>query len=118
MLVAGLMPSALAQSGNSIPYFQGSTLFIPRIDVEGYGSLQLALTLKDAANLTFSIENAVTADAAMTPGATFNLTSFALSIPVLKVGTEFYQAQLQLVPGDRYCQVKSPELLESVDEHI
>ena len=102
MLVAGLMPSALAQSGNSIPYFQDSTLFIPRIDVEGYGSLQLALTLKDAANLTFSIGNAVTADAPMTPGATFNLTSFALSIPVLKVGTEFYQAQLQLVPGDLF----------------
>lgn len=102
LILLGLMQttSSLAQSGNPIPYFQGSTLYIPRIDVEGYGSLQLALTLKDASAQTFTIANAVTADAAMTPGATFDLSNFVLSIPLLKVGAEFYNAKLQLMPGD------------------
>ena len=40
-------PMAFTQSGNSLPYFAGSTLHIPRIDVQGYGSLQLTLELND-----------------------------------------------------------------------
>lgn len=34
---------ASAQSGSSLPTFSGDTLTIPRIDVEGYGSLELQL---------------------------------------------------------------------------
>ncbi len=99
-LLLAQIPLASAQSGNSLPYFAGSALHIPRIDVEGFGSLQLTLTLKDANALTFAIATAVPANTAMSPGATFNLATAVLTIPTLKVGAEFYSAQLQLKSGD------------------
>lgn len=108
LLVAGLIGlstlsnMAAAQSGSSIPYFEENTLHIPRIDVEGYGSLQLELLLQDESTLTFSLLSAVDADSSLTPGATYDLSNSVLSVPLVQADTEFYALELQLQPGDLF----------------
>ncbi|MCH7815884.1 MAG: hypothetical protein IIC60_04860 [Proteobacteria bacterium] len=102
LLSAGFVIPTLAQSGSSIPYFETLTLHIPRIDVEGFGSLRLSLLLEDEAALTFIISEAVASEPNITPGATFDLTTLILDIPLVKVASEFYEIQMQLLPGDLF----------------
>jgi hypothetical protein len=61
---------ASAQSGSSLPTFSDDTLTIPRIDVEGYGSLELQLQLVDTTNPTFQLTSSLAANPSLTPGAT------------------------------------------------
>ncbi|MDA1370568.1 MAG: hypothetical protein O2971_07385 [Proteobacteria bacterium] len=102
LLSVGATAPASAQSGSSIPYFEIDTLHIPRIDVEGYGSLRLELKLVDATALTFSIIEAIAAEPGLTPGATFDLDSAILDIPLTQLAFDFYTLQLQLIPGDLF----------------
>ena len=98
LLSAGFTIPSLAQTGSSIPYFEVDTLTIPRIDVEGYGALRLSLLLVDEATLTFSVSEAVDADVGVTPGATYDLQTEVLDIPLVKAEFDFYALQLQLIP--------------------
>lgn len=93
---------AVAQTESSVPYFAIDTLYIPRIDVEGYGSLKVSLKLEDETALTFSVAEAVDAAPGLTPGATFDLDSQLLSIPLANADLDFYSLQLQLIPGDLF----------------
>ncbi|MCH7673063.1 MAG: cytochrome c [Proteobacteria bacterium] len=102
LLSAGFTIPSLAQTGSSIPYFEVDTLTIPRIDVEGYGSLRLSLLLVDEATLTFSVSAAVDADVGATPGATYDLQTAVLDIPLVQADFDFYALQLQLIPGDLF----------------
>jgi mono/diheme cytochrome c family protein len=102
--LCGLTAIAQAQSGNSIPFFDGDsqTLVIPRIDVEGYGSLKITLLLEDEIDLTFSVLEAIPADPGSSPGATYDLDSALLAIPLAQADFQFYDLQLQLTPGDLF----------------
>ena len=102
LLSAGFTIPSLAQTGSSIPYFEVDTLTIPRIDVEGYGSLRLSLLLVDDVALTFIVSAAVDADVGVTPGATYDLQTAVLDIPLVNADFEFYSLQLQLIPGDLF----------------
>ena len=102
LLSAGFCAPSLAQTGSSIPYFEVDTLTIPRIDVEGYGSLRLSLLLVDDVALTFIVSAAVDADVGVTPGATYDLQTAVLDIPLVNADFEFYSLQLQLIPGDLF----------------
>ncbi|MBT6057426.1 MAG: hypothetical protein HOG51_05245, partial [Gammaproteobacteria bacterium] len=59
LLSSGFFSSSMAQTGASIPFFEIDTLHIPRIDVDGYGSLRVSLLLLDESTLTFSVSDAV-----------------------------------------------------------
>ena len=83
-------------TGSSMPSYADSILRIPRIDVEGFGSLDLSLLLIDEAALKFSIQSSTDADSSLEPGATFNLESNVLTIPEVKVGEEFYRVEMLL----------------------
>lgn len=100
LVFAGYLSPALAQTGSSIPYFEIDSVHIPRIDVEGYGSLKLSLQLADEAALTFSISGATSSEENVTPGATFDLNSQELDIPLMKVDTEYYAVKMQLMTGE------------------
>ncbi len=104
LLCLGLLAwlPAAAQGGNSIPYFEIDSIHIPRIDVEGYGSLNITLKLEDDVALTFSVSEAVDADPNLTPGATFDLTTTLLDIPLVKVDNDYYDVELVLIPGDLF----------------
>lgn len=102
LLCSGFLSPVFAQSGSSLPYFGTATVHIPRIDVEGYGSLQLALVLNDEETMTFVIAEALPASTALTPGATFDLGSQILDIPLLKADSEFYSVKLQLSGTDLF----------------
>jgi len=106
-IVLGCMLLALpalgtAQGNGAIPYFDtnSQTLIIPRIDVEGYGSLKISLLLEDPEDFIFSIQDAVPADAALSPSATFDLDSNLLAVPLAQADFDFYNLQFQLQPGD------------------
>ena len=118
ILLAGMAALAHAQSGSSIPTFESGVLTVPRIDVEGYGSLQLELSLLSESDLTFSLNSAEPAETSLTPGATYSLDSSILSIPLLQAGTEFYELQLQLTPEELF-QVIAAEVtsLAGQDEY-
>ena len=109
LLGTSMLAPALAQTGNSLPYFETDSIHIPRIDVQGYGSLKLSLVLKDEAALTFNVSEAVDAEANITPGATFDLTTQVLDIPILRVEQEFYAVQLHMMP-DEVFQLTTAEL--------
>ena len=102
LLSTGLVAPSLAQTGSSIPYFEVDTLYIPRIDVEGYGSLKISLLLADEATLTFSVIEAVDAAPGLTPGATYDLETNILNVPLAQAEFDFFSLQLQLVPGDLF----------------
>ncbi|MEQ8953375.1 MAG: c-type cytochrome, partial [Gammaproteobacteria bacterium] len=103
LLIAGLFAAcpAMAQS-SSIPYFEIDSIHIPRIDVEGYGSLTIVLKLEDEVALTFSVSEAVDADTNLTPGATFDLDTTILDIPLVKVDSDYYDVEMVLIPGDLF----------------
>ncbi len=96
------VPPASAASGTSMPTFVHPILTIPRIDVAGYGSLNLRLVLENEATLTFAIAAATPANPSLTPGATFNLQTQILNIPVVQLGSEFHNVQLKLLAGDKF----------------
>jgi len=96
---------ASAQSGSSLPTFSDDTLTIPRIDVAGYGSLELQLQLVDATNLTFQLKSSLAANPSLTPGATYDLQTSMLSIPMVQADSVFYKLDLQLQPGDVFTVV-------------
>ena len=100
---------ASAQSGSSLPTFSDDTLTIPRIDVEGYGSLELQLQLVDTTNLTFQLTSSLAANPSLTPGATYDLQTSELSIPMVQADTVFYKLDLQLQPGDVFTVVTAAE---------
>ena len=102
LLSSGFFSSSMAQTGASIPFFEIDTLHIPRIDVDGYGSLRVSLLLLDESTLTFSVSDAVAADQSLTPGATLDLSTTVLDIPLVKVDTNFYAVKMQLLPGDQF----------------
>ena len=96
--------AAITPSSSTIPYFDDDTqtLTIPRIDVEGYGALTVTLQLLDPTTMTFGIVEAVAADASLSPGATFDLESKLLAVPLANVDFEFYNLQFQLLPDDLF----------------
>ena len=104
LLLAGLAlpPAVHAASGASLPTYVHPVLQIPRIDVEGYGSITLSLVLQDEASMRFAIASAVPAPGGLEPGGTFALQSGLLQIPTVKSGTAFYGLSLQLLPGDQF----------------
>ena len=59
LLMFGVSSLASGQTGSSLPTFMGDTLIVPRIDVEGYGSLELQLQVIDQTNLTFQLTSAL-----------------------------------------------------------
>jgi len=67
--------------------------------VEGYGSLRIALKLEDETALTFSVVEAVDAAPDLSPGATFDLDTSVLEIPLLRAEAEFYDVEMVLIPG-------------------
>ena len=100
---------ASAQSGSSLPTFSGDTLTIPRIDVEGYGSLELQLQLVDATNLTFQLTSSLAANPSLTPSATYDLQTSVLRVPMVQADTVFYKLDLQLQPGEVFTVVSATE---------
>lgn len=112
VLLLGFTPfdqPAYAVTGASMPTFTHPVLDIPRIDVEGYGSLHLRLVLEDEAALIFAIAEATPAAASHSPGATFGLQTLLLDIPAVQVGTDLYVVQMQMIEGDR-LQIVSAEI--------
>ncbi len=94
-------PTHAATGTDSTPNFAHPVLTIPRIDVQGYGSLNLSLVLESEASMTFRIASATPAAGGLTPGATYNLQTQELTIPTLRVGSQFYSAQLRFIGADR-----------------
>jgi mono/diheme cytochrome c family protein len=102
LVLLGASVLSHAQTGSSIPSYEDGILTVPRVDVEGYGSLQLQLNLQDESSLTFALHSAVVAEPSITPGATYALETSILSIPLVQAGTEFYALQLQLTPQELF----------------
>ena len=110
--LAGVTTSTQAATGAAIPVFAYPLLHIPRIDVEGYGALDLNLQLEDQKTLILSISSEQPANGAVAPGATYNLQSGILDIPLMRMGNSFYAVQLQSVAGNKFqvTQIKSAGL--------
>lgn len=106
LMLALVWGRALAAALDSTPSFDDPVLTIPRIDVEGYGSLTLQLSVEDEQGMIFAISAASPAPQGYSPGATYSLQTETLSIPVLRVGASLYAVQLQLLPGEKF-QVSS-----------
>lgn len=68
-------------------------VFIPRIDVEAQGALAVTQTLLDADALIFGVVAAAPASPAAAPGATYDLRTGLVDIPVLRIGTATYTAK-------------------------
>lgn len=112
--------AAAAQQGGSTPYYDSDaqTLVIPRIDVEGYGALRVRLQLHSEADLTFSVLEAVDAESSVAPGATFDLDTQVLAIPIASVEAEYYHLAFQLLPGDLFqLTVAEPEILPGQEQY-
>ncbi len=88
-----------AATGASIPGFTYPLLHIPRIDVEGYGALAINLRLEDRVTKTFSISTAQPANPDLEPGATYSRQTGIVDIPLIRIGTLFYKAQLKSMAG-------------------
>jgi len=109
--LVALTPPVHAASGASLPTYFYPVLQIPRIDVQGYGSVTLSLVLEDAASQRFAIASAVPASAGLAPGGTFTLQSGLLKIPTVRSGTAFYALTLQLLPGDKFQVVSATDVV-------
>ena len=99
LLLAPVTQAATADS--SVPSFSGSELHIPRMDVESLGSLEVTLTLVDPQAMIFDISDTATASSAMNPGATYDLETGLVNVPVIKVGALNYSAKLQTLEDGR-----------------
>lgn len=91
-----------AATGSSIPTYDETDLHIPRIDVEGYGALDVTLTLMDANALIFGLSDKQTANASVTPGATYDLQTGIVDIPLLRSGDILYAVQLKHLDTNRF----------------
>jgi hypothetical protein len=100
-----------AASGASLPTYVHPVLQIPRLDVQGYGSLTLSLVLEDEASLRFAIASAVPAPAGLEPGGTFATGSGQLQLPTVKSGSAFYSLSLQLLPGDKFQLLAAADVI-------
>jgi mono/diheme cytochrome c family protein len=109
LLLAG---STRLEASGDTPVYDASTqtLTIPRIDVEGFGSLQVTLRLVDESSMTFSLVQAEEAGAGLSPGATFDLSSQQLAVPLANVAFEFYSLQFELVENDLFRLVDASTL--------
>lgn len=106
-----LTTPAYAVSGASLPTYVHPVLTIPRIDVEGYGTLTLSLVLEDEATMRFAIGSAVPAPTGLEPGATFITQTQLLQIPTVKSGTAFYNLTLRILPGDKFQIVSATDVV-------
>ncbi|MEQ8312728.1 MAG: c-type cytochrome [Gammaproteobacteria bacterium] len=109
LLISTLAPALVQAQSGSIPYTEGNLLHIPRIDVEGYGSLEVDLVLVDAANLVYALQAANTTTATFAPSATFDLDTNILSIPLLQADGEFFSVNLILQDGTNFQVTSSDE---------
>lgn len=107
-----LAAGSAAAVGPSTPSYIDSTLRIPRIDVEGFGSLDVSLRLDDASALLFSISASSPADPSLTPGATYSLSTSILDIPQVQVGTDLYHVAM-LLEGETF-KVTVADLIQVV----
>ncbi|MDY6983170.1 MAG: DUF1592 domain-containing protein, partial [Pseudomonadota bacterium] len=96
------LPVAQAATDSSLPSFTAPDLHIPRIDVEAQGALAVTLTLLDADALIFGVAGTAPASAVATPGATYDLHTGFVDIPVLRIGTTNYTAKLKAIAGGRF----------------
>lgn len=101
LLLLGL-PIAEAATGASIPTYTDPFLNIPRIDVEGYGALDVTLALVDANTQIFALISRKTAAATATPGATFDRKSGIIDVPLFRNGTTLYSAQFRHIDTNRF----------------
>ena len=104
----GAVVIGISSSNASSPFFESQLLKIPRIDVAGFGSLEVILRLQDEASVTFGLESAEAADPSISPTAAFDVGTGVLSIPTVKVDDIVYDVQFQLMPGDTF-QLTSAE---------
>lgn len=112
LLSTALIPIvSQAQSGSTIPYVEGDSLIIPRIDVEEYGSLEVQLTLVDEANLIYALYSAENTTASFAPGATFDLDTNVLSIPLLQSEGSFFSVEMQLFQDTSFQVSSSSEAI-------
>lgn len=103
MFGAVVVPAAAwSATGDAIPSYSHPVMHIPRLDVEGYGSVTIDLLLEDRATLTFSIASKQTAAPTLSPGGTFDTASGELHIPLVKTGTSWYQVTMQALPNDQF----------------
>ena len=100
--LAGISTSTQAATGAAIPTFVYPLLHIPRIDVEGYGALDLNLQLEDPSRLILGTSSQQPASDAVAPGATFNLQSGVMDLPLMRMGNNFYAVQLQSIAGNKF----------------
>ncbi|MDT8429204.1 MAG: glycosyl hydrolase [Pseudomonadales bacterium] len=105
-LLLSIAPSAGypadAQNNDSLPFAEMNSLQIPRVDVEGFGPLRVVLQRENDTSPLFQLIEAEQASPGLIPGATFDITTGLLEIPLAKVDSEFYQAEMQLLPGDQF----------------
>ncbi|MGV3590223.1 MAG: c-type cytochrome [Gammaproteobacteria bacterium] len=101
VLLCGLA-SAQAATDSSLPSYAAPDLHIPRIDVEAHGALDVTLTLLDADAMIFGLAGTAPASSAATPGATYDLGTGLVDIPVLRIGTANYAAKLTAIAGGRF----------------
>ncbi len=97
----GQIEPVSAQTGDSIPYYEAGTFYIPRIDLEGHGALQVSLDLVDADNFIFEVSQAITAESGLTPSASYDPQTQVLDVPLAHANYQFYSLQFQLTPGDQ-----------------
>ncbi len=107
-LLLTLLAAPLVQAAgvSSMPSFSAPDLYIPRVDVEGFGSLEVTLTLVDSHALIFDLSATNPASTTATPGATYDLNSGQLDIPTLRVGATHYAAELVNLEGNRFQVVE------------
>jgi len=92
----------IGSSSASTPFFEPQLLTIPRIDVDGFGPLQVVLELQDEASVTFGLFSAEAADTSISPTASFDNATGVLSIPTVRVDDIVYDVQFQLMAGETF----------------
>lgn len=108
LLVLAALPASAALAAtadSSLPSFTSPELHIPRIDVESYGSLEVRMTLVNPQQMIFEIAGTGAAGPAATPGATYDLNTGVVNIPVLRAGSANYAAKLQSVGGRQFAVI-------------
>ncbi len=110
LLLSGLLTGwpaiSLAVTGTAIPEFNYPLVHIPRVDVEGYGALTVELRLQDATKLVFSIDSEQAANSSIAPGASYDLKTGVMVVPLLKAGSAYYNARLQSTTGNLFQVVE------------
>ncbi|MES2624062.1 MAG: DUF1592 domain-containing protein [Pseudomonadota bacterium] len=100
--LAGMFSSAQAATGAAVPSFVYPILHIPRIDVEGYGALDVNMVLENQTTLSLALSSAQPANSAVAPGATYDLHTGILDIPQLRMGANLYAVQLKSTGNNKF----------------